>query len=78
MTALTVQNINLALSNAFQTIEWAKIRFPATMRVDCACARFRLADRADVRVWQKPGSPPLSCDPKSYPTAKYIQDHIGA
>lgn len=69
----------MALSNAFQTIEWAKIAFPATMRVDCALVSsldIALIAPADVRVWQKPGSPPLSCDPPNYPTAQYIQDHI--
>lgn len=29
-------------------------------------------------MWQKPGSPELSCDPPNYPTAKYIQNHLAA
>ncbi|KAL8286536.1 hypothetical protein RQP46_004553 [Phenoliferia psychrophenolica] len=55
---------NLAISTkSGQTIEWGKIAFPATLRIDY------------VRVYQKKGQINIGCDPADFPTSKYINDH---
>ncbi|GAA5850463.1 hypothetical protein JCM8547_001883 [Rhodosporidiobolus lusitaniae] len=56
-------NLNLALSNAFQTPNWENLTFPGTFRVDY------------VRVYQK-GEPNIGCDPPDYPTAAYIARNL--
>ncbi|BGP16403.1 hypothetical protein JCM10213v2_004405 [Rhodosporidiobolus nylandii] len=55
-------NLNLAISQAFQTPNWANLTFPGTFRIDY------------VRVYQK-GSPKVGCDPPDYPTSAYIARH---
>ncbi|GAA5943225.1 uncharacterized protein JCM15063_005298 [Sporobolomyces koalae] len=56
-------NLNLAISFKFQTPEWGKIQFPGKLRI------------ASVRVYQK-GDRNVGCDPKNYPTSRYINDHL--
>ncbi|SPO35663.1 related to KRE6 - glucan synthase subunit [Pseudozyma flocculosa] len=57
--------INLGLSPGWNALEWDKLRFPATLRVDY------------VRVYQRDGRPDrITCDPPDHPTARYIQDHM--
>ncbi|KAI5480774.1 glycoside hydrolase family 16 protein [Pseudohyphozyma bogoriensis] len=56
-------NINLAISDAFQTPAWASLTFPAQLHVDY------------VRVYQK-GTPNVGCDPASHPTSDYINRHL--
>ncbi|GJN87819.1 hypothetical protein Rhopal_000774-T1 [Rhodotorula paludigena] len=54
--------LNLGISYSFQQPEWGKIRFPGELLIDY------------VRVYQK-GKANVGCDPKDYPTSKYIADH---
>lgn len=56
-------NLNLAISNAFQTPEWGKLVFPGKLYIDY------------VRVFQK-GTPNVGCDPASHPTMDYINRHL--
>mgnify|MGYP001940779590 FL=1 len=53
--------INLGISSGFQDIDWDDIQFPAHLAVE------------HVRVYQKPGSKRVSCDPSDHPTADYIK-----
>ncbi|GAA5874455.1 hypothetical protein JCM16303_005859 [Sporobolomyces ruberrimus] len=55
--------INLAISKAFQTPNWANLTFPGVLRVDY------------IRLYQK-GSPKLGCDPPDHPTSAYINRHM--
>ncbi|TNY23923.1 beta-glucan synthesis-associated protein-domain-containing protein [Rhodotorula diobovata] len=55
--------LNLAISYAFQEPQWGKLQFPGSLLIDY------------VRVYQK-GDAKIGCDPKSHPTAKYIEDHM--
>ena len=50
----------------WQTIDLATMIFPAELRFDY------------VRVYQRKGSTNIGCDPKAYPTADYINNHIEA
>ncbi|GAA5894392.1 uncharacterized protein JCM6883_003809 [Sporobolomyces salmoneus] len=56
-------NINLAISKAFQTPNWADLTFPGTLRIDY------------IRVYQK-GEPKIGCDPADHPTSDYINRHL--
>ncbi|GAA5838851.1 hypothetical protein JCM3766R1_004228 [Sporobolomyces carnicolor] len=56
-------NLNLAISKAFQTPNWANLTFPAVLRIDY------------IRVYQK-GSPKIGCDPPDHPTSDYINRHL--
>lgn len=59
--------LNLGMSPGFQPADFQNLKFPATMFIDY------------VRVYQLPGtSDGTTCDPKSHPTADYIQAHIDA
>jgi len=59
--------MNLFISSKFQgDPDFGKLTFPNHMRVDY------------VRVWQRENAIDVGCDPSSHPTAKYIQDHLGA
>ena len=50
----------------WQTIDLSTMVFPAVMQFDY------------VRIYQRSGHQNIGCDPKDYPTAKYIQDHADA
>ena len=52
--------MNLGLSENFGFIDFDHLTFPAVMRVDW------------VRVYQREGSINTGCDPKTRPTANYI------
>lgn len=58
--------LNLGISMAWTTIEWANIVFPVEFQIDY------------VRVYQPPGRTKLTCDPQDYPTIDYINKHINA
>ncbi|GAA6003892.1 hypothetical protein JCM10207_006455 [Rhodosporidiobolus poonsookiae] len=58
--------LNLGISDAFQTIDYANLEFPVVMKIDY------------VRIYQQEGRENMGCDPKDFPTAKYIEDHINA
>ncbi|KAF8215119.1 glycoside hydrolase family 16 protein [Mycena galopus ATCC 62051] len=58
---------NLGMSLSFQGQDFAHMVFPAEMFIDY------------VRVYQLPSvKNGLTCDPPNYPTANYINEHIGA
>jgi hypothetical protein len=50
----------------WQTIDLTTMMFPAEMLVDY------------VRVYQRKGSTNVGCNPKAYPTADYINNHLQA
>ncbi|KAN0061985.1 beta-glucan synthesis-associated protein [Thecaphora frezii] len=58
--------MNLGIASGFQPVHFEEggVSFPAYMAFDY------------VRVYQRPDAIKVSCDPKDYPTAQYIQDHI--
>ncbi|GAA5891181.1 hypothetical protein JCM8208_002530 [Rhodotorula glutinis] len=58
--------LNLGISDGFQTINFDELEFPGVMKID------------HVRVYQREGSVNLGCDPKAYPTADYIANHLNA
>ncbi|KAF8527499.1 glycoside hydrolase family 16 protein [Hysterangium stoloniferum] len=59
--------INFGMSPGFQHADFKNLKFPSVMFVDY------------VRVYQLPGvEDGVTCDPKAYPTADYIQAHINA
>lgn len=55
--------MNFGMSNNFQTVDFAHLKWPNQMLIDY------------VRVWQRPEGR-LGCDPADHPTSKYIQDHL--
>lgn len=57
---------NLGISENFGLPEWSKLKFPAKMKIDW------------VRVYQDPDAENVGCDPKDFPTAKYIERHKAA
>ncbi|EPQ31189.1 uncharacterized protein PFL1_01377 [Pseudozyma flocculosa PF-1] len=58
--------MNLGIASGFQPVDFGPggVSFPAYMAFDY------------VRVYQRPDAIKVSCDPKDYPTAQYIEDHI--
>jgi len=58
--------LNLAISEAFETVDAAHLPFPSRMLVDY------------VRVYQRKGQENVGCSPKNFPTEKYINDHMNA
>ncbi|CEL55357.1 Beta-glucan synthesis-associated protein KRE6 OS=Saccharomyces cerevisiae (strain ATCC 204508 / S288c) GN=KRE6 PE=1 SV=2 [Rhizoctonia solani AG-1 IB] len=56
--------MNLAISESFQKVDVANLRFPGYFKVDY------------VRVYQRKGETNIGCDPKDYPTTQYIRDHL--
>ncbi|KAJ2934244.1 hypothetical protein H1R20_g2843, partial [Candolleomyces eurysporus] len=58
--------LNLGMSPNWQTIDISTMLFPGEMKVDY------------VRVYQRKNEINIGCDPKDYPTAKYINDHLQA
>ncbi|EIM88603.1 glycoside hydrolase family 16 protein [Stereum hirsutum FP-91666 SS1] len=57
---------NLGMSYNFGSVDLADIIFPAKMYVDY------------IRVYQKPDSLNIGCDPTDFPTAAYINEYIEA
>lgn len=60
--------MNFGMSTGFSAINTAGIMatLPATMRFDY------------VRIYQKPGSTSMTCDPAGYETTEYIKNHMDA
>ncbi|GAA5823315.1 hypothetical protein JCM11251_007563 [Rhodosporidiobolus azoricus] len=58
--------LNLGISDSFQNIDYRNLKFPAVMKI------------SSVRIYQQEGKENMGCDPKSHPTAKYIEDHLNA
>lgn len=56
--------LNFGMSAAFQALQFNRLEFPGYMYVDY------------VRVWQEKGKGDISCNPKSHPTADYINTYI--
>ncbi|CAE6502147.1 unnamed protein product [Rhizoctonia solani] len=56
--------LNLAISESFQAVDVENMVFPSEFKVDY------------VRVYQRKGEKNVGCDPKDYPTAQYIKDHL--
>jgi beta-glucanase (GH16 family) len=54
--------MNFHMSDSFQAVDLASLPFPSKFRIDY------------VRVYQREGEVNLSCDPKDYPTADYINE----
>ncbi|GJE84331.1 glycoside hydrolase family 16 protein [Phanerochaete sordida] len=57
---------NLGMSYNFGPIDLAHIPFPVHLRIDY------------IRVYQPANARNTGCDPKDFPTAQYINDHIDA
>lgn len=53
--------LNLAISDKFQEVQWGKVTFPGTLRIDY------------VRIYQKTRN--VGCNPPDYPTSDYINRH---
>ncbi|KAF8624603.1 hypothetical protein AX17_007096 [Amanita inopinata Kibby_2008] len=58
--------LNLGISPNWQKIDLSTMIFPAEMKVEY------------VRVYQRKGQTNVGCDPKDYPTADYINNHLEA
>jgi beta-glucan synthesis-associated protein KRE6 len=56
--------INLGMSKNFGPVDFAHLTFPNHLRIDY------------VRVYQKPNAINIGCDPKSFPTADYINRFV--
>lgn len=72
MLALQSINLNLAISNAFQTPEWGKLVFPGKLYIELVPFFVVRESETDppafdsyVRVFQK-GTPNVGCDPASH------------
>ncbi|CAA7269992.1 unnamed protein product [Cyclocybe aegerita] len=57
---------NLGISEDFSVIDTANLQIPGIMLVDY------------IRVYQRQGEINIGCDPKDFPTAKYIETYKGA
>ncbi|TBU39860.1 glycoside hydrolase family 16 protein [Dichomitus squalens] len=55
--------MNLGMSSGFGEIEFDKLTFPSTMRVDW------------IRVYQDPNAINIGCDPSAFPTSAYISQY---
>lgn len=58
--------LNLGLSNSWVNIDWTRLEFPTTMRVDY------------IRWYQPEGAELITCDPPGYETTEYIAKHAEA
>lgn len=54
--------MNLAISESFQKVDLANMVFPSELKIDY------------VRVYQRKGQKNIGCDPRDYPTSKYIME----
>lgn len=52
------------MSDNFQAVDFNHLTWPHYLRIDY------------VRIYQKADHISLTCDPKDYPTAEYIENHI--
>ena len=52
--------MNLGISQNFGAVDFERLTFPATMRVDW------------IRVYQDPNAYNVGCDPADFPTKSYI------
>lgn len=55
---------NLGMSQNFGAIDYDKLQFPTTLRIDW------------VRVYQDPNNINIGCDPPDFPTAEYIKASV--
>ncbi|KAF8810902.1 SKN1-domain-containing protein [Phlegmacium glaucopus] len=58
--------LNLGMLPNWQPIDLSTMIFPAEFKMDY------------VRVYQRKGQTNMGCNPKNYPTADYITDHLEA
>ncbi|KAN0135670.1 Beta-glucan synthesis-associated [Lactarius tabidus] len=58
--------LNLGISPSFGFIDFTKLTFPTTMRIDW------------IRVYQPKGNINIGCDPPNFPTMAYINQYIEA
>jgi beta-glucanase (GH16 family) len=58
--------LNLGMSPGFQAQDYAHLQFPVKMYIDYV----RIYQREDVN------EDAFGCDPKSHPTAKYINESV--
>jgi len=56
--------LNLAISASFQSLQFDRLTFPGTFRIDY------------VRVWQPKGETSITCDPDDHPTTDYINRYM--
>lgn len=56
--------MNLGISEAFGQVEYDKLMFPSTMRMDY------------IRVYQDPNAINIGCDPSAFPTSAYISQCV--
>ncbi|KAI0305008.1 beta-glucan synthesis-associated [Russula brevipes] len=68
ITEMTAQYIivNLGMSPGFGKIEFDKLQFPTTMKIDY------------IRVYQDPNKVNVGCNPPGFPTEQYIQKYLEA
>ena len=52
--------MQLSISENFGTVDFERLTFPTTMRIDY------------IRVYQRPDQKNIGCDPKDFPTQAYI------
>ncbi|KAI0271415.1 beta-glucan synthesis-associated [Gloeopeniophorella convolvens] len=57
---------NLGMSQSFGNVDLDHLIFPAVMRIDY------------IRVYQRPDSVNVGCDPAGFPTSAYIEEYIEA
>jgi beta-glucan synthesis-associated protein KRE6 len=59
---------NFGMSNSFAYLDLPRLNqlFPAHMRIDY------------IRIYQKPGSTMVTCDPPGYETTAYIKKHMSS
>lgn len=57
---------NLGLSYSWSNIQWLTLDFPAILEIDY------------IRIYQPKGKTSVTCDPKNYPTSRYIEKHMNA
>jgi len=58
--------VNLGMSPGFGKIEFDKLLFPTTMKIDY------------IRVYQDPNKVNVGCNPPGFPTEQYIQKYLEA
>jgi hypothetical protein len=56
--------VNLGMSPGFGKIEFEKLKFPTTMKIDY------------IRIYQDPDKVNIGCNPPGFPTEQYIQKSV--
>lgn len=56
--------MNLGISESFGFVDFENLPFPTSMRIDY------------VRVYQRPDSKNVGCDPPDFPTSAYINQSV--